>query len=497
MLEARSVVGGAAVTEEFHPGFRNSTASYTVSLLNPKVIRDMRLYRARPEGRAAEDRQFPADRGADYLLAGRGGLTKREIARHSPRRRRAITMPIRPRSIRSSACCASGSCARRPMPAAAWATCSPLLKLGGGVGPARAGEAAPSASTSSPSRPPTSSAAISRIDLVQALFGFDAVVGHYASPYAPGTRLCPPPPRVRRGGGRRGRLGPCDRRHGRDHPGDGQGGARGGRRDPPRRAGRGGDRREGRAAGAVAGGKAYRAKAVVAGVHPKLLFTRLLPEGAVAAEPARRMAHWASESATFRMNVALVRAAALHRAARARRPAHRRHHRRALARLHGPRLPHRAHRRLFARAGRRDADPLDARRQPRARRAATSPACSASISPIEVQGGWDARRDEAADHIIAHVDRYAPGFKAVGDRPAGAVAARSRAPLRPDRRRHLPRQDGARPALLEPADARPRRLPDAAPRASICAAPAPIPAAASPARPGTMRPARCSPTKGS
>src|SRR5688572_3995338 len=43
MIERRSVVGGAAVTEEFHPGFRNSTASYTVSLLNPKVIEDMRL----------------------------------------------------------------------------------------------------------------------------------------------------------------------------------------------------------------------------------------------------------------------------------------------------------------------------------------------------------------------------------------------------------------------------------------------------------------------
>ncbi|HEY5007853.1 MAG TPA: FAD-dependent oxidoreductase, partial [Caulobacteraceae bacterium] len=43
VLERRGVVGGAAVTEEFHPGFRNSTASYTVSLLNPKVIADMRL----------------------------------------------------------------------------------------------------------------------------------------------------------------------------------------------------------------------------------------------------------------------------------------------------------------------------------------------------------------------------------------------------------------------------------------------------------------------
>ena len=38
ILEKRNIVGGAAVTEEFHPGFRNSTASYTVSLLNPEVI---------------------------------------------------------------------------------------------------------------------------------------------------------------------------------------------------------------------------------------------------------------------------------------------------------------------------------------------------------------------------------------------------------------------------------------------------------------------------
>ncbi len=45
VLERRHVVGGAAVTEEFHPGFRNSVASYTVSLLNPRVIRDLDLPR--------------------------------------------------------------------------------------------------------------------------------------------------------------------------------------------------------------------------------------------------------------------------------------------------------------------------------------------------------------------------------------------------------------------------------------------------------------------
>lgn len=43
VVEKRSIVGGTAVTEEFHPGFRNSTASYTVSLLNPDVIEDLEL----------------------------------------------------------------------------------------------------------------------------------------------------------------------------------------------------------------------------------------------------------------------------------------------------------------------------------------------------------------------------------------------------------------------------------------------------------------------
>src|ERR1700732_3703866 len=43
VVERRKVVGGAAVTEEFHPGFRNSVAAYTVSLLNPRIIADLKL----------------------------------------------------------------------------------------------------------------------------------------------------------------------------------------------------------------------------------------------------------------------------------------------------------------------------------------------------------------------------------------------------------------------------------------------------------------------
>ena len=45
VLERRPVVGGAAVTEEFHPGYRNSIASYVLSLLRPEIIRDLELKR--------------------------------------------------------------------------------------------------------------------------------------------------------------------------------------------------------------------------------------------------------------------------------------------------------------------------------------------------------------------------------------------------------------------------------------------------------------------
>ena len=43
VLEARHIVGGAAVSEEFHPGYRNSIASYVVSLLRPEVVAELEL----------------------------------------------------------------------------------------------------------------------------------------------------------------------------------------------------------------------------------------------------------------------------------------------------------------------------------------------------------------------------------------------------------------------------------------------------------------------
>ena len=84
VLERRGVVGGAAVTEEFHPGFRNSLASYTVSLLNPKVIADLRLAQ---HGLRVVERPYsnflPLPDGRAFRLGGSDGAA--ELARWSPR----------------------------------------------------------------------------------------------------------------------------------------------------------------------------------------------------------------------------------------------------------------------------------------------------------------------------------------------------------------------------------------------------------------------------
>src|SRR5256712_5008675 len=85
VLERRAAVGGAAASAEFHPGFRNSVAAYTVSLLQAKVIRDLRLSE---HGLRIVERPLanflPLENG--YLKVG-GSLqaTQRELVRFSAR----------------------------------------------------------------------------------------------------------------------------------------------------------------------------------------------------------------------------------------------------------------------------------------------------------------------------------------------------------------------------------------------------------------------------
>src|SRR5579872_5333670 len=45
VLERRDQVGGAAITDEFHPGFRCSTLAHTAGPLRPDIVRDMQLER--------------------------------------------------------------------------------------------------------------------------------------------------------------------------------------------------------------------------------------------------------------------------------------------------------------------------------------------------------------------------------------------------------------------------------------------------------------------
>jgi phytoene dehydrogenase-like protein len=91
VCERRAVVGGAAVTEEFHPGFRNSVASYTVSLLHQRIIDDMGLA---ARGLVIVERPIsnflPTEDGA-YLKLG-GGLerTQAEVAKFSARDAEAL-----------------------------------------------------------------------------------------------------------------------------------------------------------------------------------------------------------------------------------------------------------------------------------------------------------------------------------------------------------------------------------------------------------------------
>ena len=67
VLERREIFGGAAVTEEFVPGFRASRFSYVMSLLHPRVIRDLDLPAQGLTVLPANDLFCPLG-GDDYIL---------------------------------------------------------------------------------------------------------------------------------------------------------------------------------------------------------------------------------------------------------------------------------------------------------------------------------------------------------------------------------------------------------------------------------------------
>lgn len=83
VLERRDIVGGAAVTEEFHPGYRNSVFSYVVSLLRPEVVRDLELERYGYQPIPLENSVYLDSKGDYLLLTGNEAHDRAQFAKFS------------------------------------------------------------------------------------------------------------------------------------------------------------------------------------------------------------------------------------------------------------------------------------------------------------------------------------------------------------------------------------------------------------------------------
>lgn len=84
VLERRSVVGGGAVTEEIHPGFRCSTLAHACGPLDAGIVRDMQLARHGAEFIHPDPRVFaPAPDGRALLLYNDAARSAQSIAKLS------------------------------------------------------------------------------------------------------------------------------------------------------------------------------------------------------------------------------------------------------------------------------------------------------------------------------------------------------------------------------------------------------------------------------
>jgi phytoene dehydrogenase-like protein len=416
VVDRRKVVGGAAVTEEFHPGFRNSVAAYTVSLLNPQIISDLRL----PEHglRIVERRAqnfLPAPDGG-YLLTGEG-RTYQSIAKLSERD--ATRIDAFTRELEVIADVLRQFLLRAP----------PNVVERFGAGSIR--EALNALGTANILRRLTLEQQRSLLDLftrsagemlddafesdlVKALFGFDAIVGNYASPYAAGSAYVMLHHAFGEVNGKKGVWG---------HAIGGMGAITQAMANAARSHGvdivlEAGVREviveRNRAVGVILdNGETVRARYVASSVNPKLLYTRLVPPDALPAEFLARIKNWRNGSGTFRMNVALnalpsftaLPGAGDHLTAGI---------------IIAPSLGYMDRAWQDARAQGWSREPvvevlipstLDDTLCPPGQHVA-SLFCQ-HVAP-ELPGGrsWDDHREEVADLMIATVDQYAPGFAA-------------------------------------------------------------------------------------
>ena len=412
VLERREVVGGAAVTEEFHPGFRNSTASYTVSLLHPKVIRDLRLAE---HGLRVVERPFsnflPLP-GGDCIRVG-GGLeaTQREVARFSSldaqrlpeyyERLDRVADVLREMLLETPPNVGGGI----PDLLSAWKAGRRLNRL-----PMQAKRDVLDLFTLSAAE------WLDRwfeSDPIKACFGFDSVVGNFASPHAPGSAYVLLHHVFGEVNGRKGIWG---------HAIGGMGAiTQAMRREAEARGVEirtgAGVRRilaaNGRARGVeLESGTVVESRCVASNAHPRLLLDLLEDSPGEWKEP---FAHYQSESATLRMNVALSElpdfAAAPGRHAQP-------HHSSGI--IMAPTIAYMDRAFDSARENGWSAEPIvemlipstvDDTLAPKGAHVA-SLFCQHFRYRLPGERRWEEERERAADAAIDVVDRFAPNFRA-------------------------------------------------------------------------------------
>lgn len=310
VVERRAVPGGTTITEEFYPGFRNSVAAYAVSLLNPKVIADLGLHQhgLRIVERRAQN-FLPALDGR-YLLAGEGRMA-RELAKFSAKdaqRYDAFT-----REIDAVADVLRGLVLRPPPNLVEGLGIRSLGEMRRAFGVANKLRRLSMEETRALLDLFTKSAA-DYLDgwfegeLVKALFGFDAIVGNYASPYTPGTAYVMLHHAFGEVNGKTRVWGHAVGGMGAISTAMAKAAAAYGveieTAAPVREIIIARDRVAGVA---LEDGRTLRADVVAAGVNPKLLYTRMIPADALPLAFRERMQRWRCGSGTFRMNVALSR----------------------------------------------------------------------------------------------------------------------------------------------------------------------------------------------
>jgi phytoene dehydrogenase-like protein len=306
VLERNAIVGGAALTEEFAPGFRNSVAAYTVSLLNPKVIGDLELAR---HGLRILERPaanfWPVDERRSLLLPYGLAARQRAIAEFS--KADAERLPAYEAALERAAGVLRDLVLRTPPNAGGGLV--ELIK-GAGLGRRLLGLSLEDQRLLVDLFTKSAAEVLAgwfESDIVKGAFAFDGIVGAYAAPSTPGTAYVLLHHCFGEVNGKPGVWG---------HAVGGMGAIT--QAMAASATARGAVIRtqaevarvlveEGRAKGVVLGsGEEVRARVVAANVGPKLLFGRLLPGDAIAPEERARFARIRTGSGTFRMNVALA-----------------------------------------------------------------------------------------------------------------------------------------------------------------------------------------------